>query len=149
MIIGKPRIWLGIFALVLLAAWTALTDRPTRDLRAAVQDQQNQPTQQSPTNQTQQTQQGKQDSGQTSQDQQRQKKKGSFFGGLKSVTGQSSEQTQATATAGNKAVGEGKKIGEMTPTAADRQEVTDMENHSVQQKDLKKFQDDGHLQPRQ
>ena len=77
------------------------------------------------------------------------KKKGGFFGGLKAITGESSEQQEVTATAGSKTVGEGEQIGEAKPTAADRQAVTAMENYSVPEKDLKKFQDDGQLKPKQ
>lgn len=86
---------------------------------------------------------------QAQKDQQKKKKKGGFFGGLKAVTGQSSEQQEATATAGSKSVGEGQKIGDVVPTASDRQQVTGMENYSIPEKDLKKFQDDGHLKPKQ
>lgn len=78
-----------------------------------------------------------------------QKAKGGFFGGLKSVTGQSSEQSEETASAGTKGVGEGQKIANVTPTAADRQAVSAMEGYSVPPNDLKKFQQDGHLSPGQ
>ena len=77
------------------------------------------------------------------------KKKGGFFGGLKAVTGASSDQQEVTATAGSKTIGEGEQIGDAKPTAADRQQVSGMENHSVPEKDLKKFQDDGNLKPKQ
>ena len=105
-----------------------------------------------------QSQQG-QDQGQQSQDQsqqnqdqsqqQQKKKKGGFFGGLKSVTGESSQQSAETRTAGSKTIGEGAKIGDMQPTGADRQKVTQMENYNLPEKDLKKFQADGHLVPKQ
>jgi len=104
-----------------------------------------------------QSQQG-QDQGQQSQDQsqqnqdqsqQQKKKKGGLLGGFKAITGQSSEQGQATASAGTKGVGEGAKIGDTPPTPADRQKVTQMENYSVPDKALKKFQADGHLVPQQ
>jgi hypothetical protein len=98
----------------------------------------------------QQDQQSQQDQkSQPKQDQtdQQPKKKGGFFGGLKAVTTQSSDQNKATASLGTKGALDGKQIADMTPTAADRQKVTDMENFSIPQGDLKKFQDDGHLQP--
>ena len=79
--------------------------------------------------------------------QQKKKKKGGFFGGLKSITGESSEQQEVTATAGSKTVGEGERIGDVQPTSADRQKVTAMENYSVPEKDLKRFVQDGRLQP--
>ena len=99
-----------------------------------------------------QEQQGQEQQGQEQNQkdpQQKKKKKGGFFGGLKSVTGQSSEQQGVTATAGSKTVGEGEQIGNVTPNPADRQQVTSMENYSVPEKDLKKFQGEGHLQPKQ
>jgi hypothetical protein len=80
-----------------------------------------------------------------SQQQQQPKKKGGFFGGLKAVTGSSSEQTADTASAGTKGVGEGQKIADVTPTAADRQAVFGMETYSVSRADLKKFIEDGRL----
>ncbi len=73
------------------------------------------------------------------------KKKGGFFGGLKAISGSSSEQQEATATAGSKTVGEGEEIGNAKPTAADRQAVTEMENYSIPQGDLAKFQEEGQL----
>jgi hypothetical protein len=87
--------------------------------------------------------------GQDQQQQQPKKKKGGFFGGLKAATGQGSQETEATRTAGSKTIGEGAKIGDVQPTGADRQKVTEMEKYLVPQKDLKKFQDDGHLTPKQ
>jgi hypothetical protein len=89
--------------------------------------------------------------GQAEKDQQQKKKKksGGIFGGLKAITGESSEQTEVTATAGSKSVGEGEKIGNVTPTAADRQQVKAIEDYSVPEKDVKKFREDGHLQPKQ
>ena len=83
-----------------------------------------------------------------SQKQEKPKKKGGFFGGMKAITGSSSEQTSDTASAGTKGVGEGEKIADVTPTAADRQAVTGMENYSVPGGDLKKFVEDGHLKPK-
>lgn len=100
-----------------------------------------------------QTQQG-QGQGQQAPDQQQQpqqqksKKKGGFFSGFKAITGQSTEQGEATASAGSKSVGEGQKIGDVHPTAADRKKVGEMENYSIPDKDLKKFQEDGQVQPR-
>jgi hypothetical protein len=90
-----------------------------------------------------------QSQGQTQQ-QEKPKKKGGLFGGLKAITGSSSEQSSATASAGTKGVGqEGKKIAELTPSAADIAAVTSMEQFSIPEKDLKKFEQDGHLQPKQ
>jgi hypothetical protein len=73
------------------------------------------------------------------------KKKGGFFGGLKAISGSSSEQKEATATAGAKTVGEGEEIGNAKPSAADRQAVTGMENYSIPQDELAKFQEEGQL----
>jgi hypothetical protein len=50
---------------------------------------------------------------------------------------------------GTKGVGEGAEMGNVTPTAADRQAVTQMENYSVGQGDLSKFIEAGHLKPKQ
>lgn len=82
---------------------------------------------------------------QTQTNQQQPKKKGGFFGGLKAVTGTSSDQTEDTAAAGSKGVGEGARIADVTPTAADRGKVTAMDNYSIPDKDLKQFQQDGKL----
>lgn len=94
--------------------------------------------------------QGQTQKDQQQKDQQQEKKKsGGFFRGLKAVTGESSEQTEVTATAGSKSVGEGEKIGNVTPTTADRLQVKAIEDYTVPEKDVKKFQEDGHLQPKQ
>lgn len=139
--IRKIKIPLGIFVLVLLLALAVPVGVSLHRLQAASQDQNNQ--------QDQQDQKNKPNQDQTQTDQQQKKKKGGLFGGLKKVSGgESGQESAATTSAGSKSVGEGKKIGEMTPTAADRQQVTDMENYSVPQNDFKKFQDDGHLQPK-
>lgn len=125
----RKRVFLSC-ALILIFAAAA-------DLRLRAQDQ---------------PQQGQdQGQGQQTQDQQQQpkKKKGGFFGGLKAITGQSSEQQATTQTAGSKTIGEGQKIGEAQPTGADRQKVTAMEKYSVPPNELKKFQEDGHLVPKQ
>jgi hypothetical protein len=90
--------------------------------------------------------QGQQDQGQTQQ-QEKPKKKGGFFGKMKAVTGGSSEQTSATASAGTKGVGEGQKIANLTPTAADIAAVTSMEQFTIPAPALKKFEQDGHLKP--
>jgi hypothetical protein len=77
------------------------------------------------------------------------KKKSSFWGDLGgSVKGSKSEQTSETASAGTKGVGEGEKIGNVTPTAADRQAVTAMESSSVRAGDLSKFIEEGRLNPK-
>jgi hypothetical protein len=132
----------GIFVLVLLMALAVSVGASRHRLQAASQDQKNQ--------QDQQGQQNKTNQDQTQTDQQQKKKKGGLFGGLKKVSGvESGQESAATTSAGSKSISDGKKIGEMTSTAADRQQVTDMENYSVPQNDLKKFQDDGHLQPKQ
>jgi hypothetical protein len=73
------------------------------------------------------------------------KKKGGFFGGLKAISGSSSEQKEVTTTAGSKTVGEGEEIGNVKPSASDRQAVTGMESYSIPQQDLAKFQEDGQL----
>jgi uncharacterized protein HemX len=119
---------LRLFALLVLGAlWLALTISLGQQQAGSQQDQ----------DKTQKEQQEKK------------KKKGGFFGGLKAITGESSEQQEVTATAGSKTVGEGEQIGNAQPTSADRQAVTAMENYSVPEKDLKKFQDDGQLKPQQ
>ena len=144
---SKTRVRRATLPLGLLAGIAVILAITLPRLGAARQDQQSQQGQQN--QQDQQSQQSQQNQDQTQTDQQPKKKKGGIFGGLKSVTTQSSDQNKATASAGTKGVGEGKAIGEMTPTSADRQQVTDMENFSVPQGDLKKFQDDGRLQPKQ
>jgi hypothetical protein len=145
-LIRKIKIQIGIVALAFFMALAALVSPPLPQLQAAQQDQQNQQPQQ---NQQDQQNQPTRDQTQTDQ-QQPDKKKGGRFSGLKKITsGQSASETTSTASGGSKGISDGKKIGEMTPTAADRQQVTDMENYSVPQNDLKKFQDDGHLQPKQ
>ena len=102
----------------------------------------------SPQDQSQQDQ-SQQGQGKSDKDQQKKKKKGGFFSGLKAITGESSEQQEATRTAGSKTVGEGEQIGDAQPTAADRQAVNAMGNYSIPEKDVKKFQDDGQLKPKQ
>jgi cell division septation protein DedD len=79
--------------------------------------------------------------------QEKPKKKGGFFGKMKAVTGGSSEQSSATASAGTKGVGEGAKIANLTPTAADIAAVTSMEQFTIPAPALKKFEQDGHLKP--
>ena len=87
---------------------------------------------------------------QSDKEQQKKKKKGGgFFGGMKAITGASSEQTSATASAGTKGVGEGAQIGDAQPTAADRQMVSAMEGYSIPPAEVKKFQEDGKLQSKQ
>lgn len=95
-----------------------------------------------------QDQQQQQDQSQQKEQEQKKKKKGGFFGGLKSVTGQSSEQQEVTATAGSKTVGEGEQISSVTPKAEDRRQVSAMENYSLPPADVKKFQEEGKLQPK-
>lgn len=92
-------------------------------------------------------QQQQQEQTQKEQDQKK-KKKGGFFGGLKAVTGQSSEQQEVTATAGSKTVGEGEQISSVTPKPEDRRQVSAMENYSLPADDVKKFQEEGKLQPK-
>jgi hypothetical protein len=130
---GIRRTFFQLTALMGMAMMFALI---LPGLGAAQQDQQAQPDQQN---------QPKQD--QTNTDKQP-KKKGGFFGGLKDVTTQSSDQKKETASMGTKGALDGKEIADKTPTSADKQQVTDMENYSVPQGDLKKFQEDGHLQPK-
>jgi len=141
-LIKRIKYLIGILGLALLVALAVSLSPSMHRVHAAQQDQNNQ--------QNQQDQKKNANQNQTQSDQQQKKKKGGLFGGLKKVSGvESGQESAATTSAGSKSVGEGKKIGEMTPTAADRQQVTDMENYSVPQSDLKKFQDDGHLQPKQ
>lgn len=134
-----------LILLLALAVAAAVTVVPT-SIRSAGPGQDAQQNQQ---------QQGQSDQGQSqgqaqSQSQDKQKKKGGgFFGGLKAATGSSSQQTSATVSAGTKGVGEGAQIGDLVPTAADRQAVTQMENYSVAQGDLNQFIQGGHLKPKQ
>lgn len=128
-----------LFALGVIALGAMSTIFLSRALRAGQDSQQGQAS-------AQQGQQG-QSQGQNQQ-QQKPKKKGGFFSGLKEVTGTSSAQTSDTTSAGAKGVGEGDKIGNVTPTAADLQAVTNMEAYSVPKDDLTKFVEDGHLKPK-
>ena len=109
------------------------------------QSTQNPPPAQNPPQQDQSQQ------GQTSdKDQQKKKKKGGgFFSGLKAVSGSGSEQQEATRTAGSKTVGEGAQIGDAQPTADDRKTVQAMEAYSIPAPEVKKFQEDGKLKPKQ
>lgn len=129
----KTKVKKMVFPLAILAGLSVMCAFAMPRPAAAQQDQQTQDQQ-------------KQDQSQT--DQQPKKKKGGVFGGLKSVTTQSSDQNKATATMGTKGALDGKQIADKTPTDADKQQVTDMEKYSVPQNVLKKFQDDGHLQPK-
>jgi len=86
---------------------------------------------------------------QSEKEKSKKKKKGGFFSGLKAVTGESSEQTEATRTAGSKTIGEGEQIGDAQPTAAHRQAVTAMENYALPEADVKKFQKDAKLEAEQ
>jgi hypothetical protein len=90
---------------------------------------------------------GQQEQNQKTSQQAKPEKKGGFFDGMKPVTGSSSAQTSYTASAGAKGVGEGKKIGEVAPTAADRQAVTEMERYFIPPQEVKKFDQDGNLKP--
>lgn len=86
--------------------------------------------------------------GQQTEKEKKKKKGGGFFGGLKAVAGSGSEQQEATRTAGSKSAGEpesGQSIGDVTPSAADRQAVSGMEGYSIPAPEVKKFQDDGQL----
>jgi hypothetical protein len=96
-----------------------------------------------------QSQQGQDQSQQGQEQQQKKKKGGGFFGGMKAMTGQGSQETEATRSAGVKGVGEGAKVGDVQPTAADRAKVSEMERYSIPAPELKKFDDDGHLVPKQ
>ena len=138
----RMRFQKAVFPLAILTGMVVMFVASSPRLRAAQQDQQNQPDQQN-----QQTPQN-QDKGQ--QDQQQSDQKKSRFGGLKKITGsQSTQQTTSTASGGSKGITDGKKLAEVNPTPQDKQQVTDMENYSIPQPDVKKFQDDGHLQPKQ
>jgi beta-barrel assembly-enhancing protease len=75
-----------------------------------------------------------------------QQQKGKFFAGLKAISGQGKPQEVATATAGSKSVGEGRRIAEVTPTPADWQAVSAMESATVSQADLAAFRAQGRLQ---
>ncbi|HLY59775.1 MAG TPA: hypothetical protein VKV95_03320 [Terriglobia bacterium] len=133
----KSKIWRTIFPLVILTGMAVMFGPALPRLGAAQQDQQTQ---------DQQKQQDQQKDDQTDQ---QPKKKGGMFGGLKKVTsGKSDNETASTASGGAKGALDGKQIADKTPTAADKQQVTDMEKYSVPQNVLKKFQDDGHLQPK-
>jgi hypothetical protein len=140
--IKNRKISLVIIAVALALAAAALVVRSARQLRADPQDQPSQ------NQQAQQPRPSQQDAGQATQDQKPSEKNKTLSSGTKAVTGKSPEQIQAAGTANATGIGEGEKISNMHPTAADRQQVTDMENYSVPPKDLKKFEDDGRLQPK-
>jgi hypothetical protein len=128
----RMRPVLGPLAMPLLAA--LLCAWPSPSARAAQDNPQNPP-------------QGQQEQNQNANPQQKQEKKGGFFEGMKAVAGSSSSQTSYTASAGAKGVGEGKKIGDVTPTATDRQAVMSMERFFIPPMEVKKFDEDGHLKP--
>lgn len=129
------------FALAFLAVLAWVTTQPLR----AVQDAQQNPPQDQGQTQTQ-----TQDQTQTqTQTQEKPKKSGGFFGKMKAVTGSSSEQSSATASAGTKGIDEGAKMAQLTPSAADVAAVTSMEQYAIPAADLKKFQQDGNLLPKQ
>ncbi len=133
-------------ALVMFVALAWVVPGACHRLVAQDNGQQGDQTQTGQTGQSGQTGQ----TGQTQDDntQQKKKKGGGLFGGLKRVTGgQSSGETTATASAGGSAIGEGKAIGDTQPTPADRAAVSAMEGYSVAAGDLRKFQQDGGLQP--
>ncbi|HTV54869.1 MAG TPA: M48 family metalloprotease [Terriglobia bacterium] len=75
-----------------------------------------------------------------------QQRQGKFFAGLKAISGQGKPQEVTTATAGSKSVGEGRRIAEVTPTAADWQAVSRMETGTVSQADLAAFRAEGRLE---
>jgi cytoskeletal protein RodZ len=124
-----------MFPLAILMSMAVMLAVILPRLVAAQQDQQNQKDQQDPN--------------QSQTDQKAKKKKGGIFSDTNDVNTQSSDQKKLTASAGTRGALDGKQIADKTPSAADKQQVTDMENYSVPQGDLKKFQDDGHLQPKQ
>lgn len=70
----------------------------------------------------------------------------SFFAGAKPVAAAGSQQQGLTATGGTKGL-DGQMIGSAQPTSADRAIVTIMENYTIPEADLKKFQDEGKLIP--
>ncbi len=73
-------------------------------------------------------------------------KKGGLFGGMKAVTAtRSSNETELTASAGAKGVGEGDKIGKVKVTAEDRQKVEHMAAAKPSATDLKAFLQEGKL----
>jgi hypothetical protein len=128
-----------VITLAILAGVVMTLSLPLPRLGAAQQDHQNQ------TDQESQQDQQKQNQNQTDK---KTKKKSSIFGNDNDVNAQSSDQKKLTASAGTKGALDGKQIADLTPTPADRQQVTDMEKYAIPQGDLKKFQDDGHLQPK-
>lgn len=126
------RILALVFSFILLGSVAA--PRP----RAQDQSSQAQPTQDQSTPDQQKPEKQKKEK----------KKGGGFFSGLKAVSGSGSEQQEATRTAGSKSAGEpesGQSIGDVTPSAADRQAVSAMEGYSIPAPEVKKFQDDGKL----
>lgn len=136
----KTKIRRAIFPLAILTGLAVVFALALPRPGAAQQDQQTQ---------DQQKQQDQQKDDQTDQ---QPKKKGGMFGGLKKVTsGKSSNETASTASGGVKGAGEGdgKRLSGLTPSATDIAAVSAMEQYSIPEKDLKKFQHDGHLQPNQ
>jgi hypothetical protein len=94
---------------------------------------------------------------QTQQEQKQEKEKGKkkpeekpaeggLFGGVKAVTSmKKSEETELTASAGAKGVGEGKAIGKATVTQADRDKVARMASAMPSPAELKTFLEQGKL----
>ncbi len=130
---GQSRAHRWLFPLAVVLATAGLLLCPARVVSAG-QDNSN-------------SQSGQQEQSQKKEEQAKPQKKGGFFEGMKAVTGSSSAQTSDTASAGAKGVGEGEKIGEVTPTAADRQAVTDMERYFIPPQEVKKFDEQGNLKP--
>ncbi len=74
------------------------------------------------------------------------KKDSGLFTGFKKVTGsEKSEEKQATASAGAKGVGEGKSIGNVPASAADRTKVARMESARPSQEEMNAFLQEGKL----
>ena len=71
---------------------------------------------------------------------------GGLFGGVKAVTSmKKSEETELTASAGAKGVGEGKAIGKDTVTQADRDKVARMASAMASPAEMKTFLEEGKL----
>jgi hypothetical protein len=73
-------------------------------------------------------------------------KQGGLFGGVRAVTSmKKSEESELTASAGAKGVGEGKAIGKVPVSGADREKVARMASAMPSPAEMKTFLEEGRL----
>ena len=73
-------------------------------------------------------------------------KQGGLFGGVRAVTSmKKSDESELTASAGAKGVGEGKAIGKVPVSGADRQKVARMASAMASPAEMKTFLEEGKL----